>query len=149
MGKENGSRDLTAALPLQIPEVWEPRSLSAGRETQRWGWDTVPGRGKAELTTHSRNCRQHCLCNPGLSQAALPRHGDQIGRNHGFPHIKGENKKCFPFHRQEISATRHSYDFSYREAVQPDPAQPRSKLIPQTWPRGAVLLGMFPAHSGT
>lgn len=82
--------------PLQIPKVWEPCALSAGRETQRWGWDTVPGRTKTEPTTCSRICRQHCLCNPGLSQAVLPRLEISIWMNHGFPHIKKKKGKMFP-----------------------------------------------------
>lgn len=115
--------------PLQIPKVWEPCALSAGRETQRWGWDTVPGRTKTEPTTCSRICRQHCLCNPGLSQAVLPRLEISIWMNHGFPHIKKKKEKCFQFHRWVISVTPCSCDFSYKDAVQSDTAQSRSKLI--------------------
>lgn len=100
-------------LPLQISKVWEPCPLSAGRETQRWGWDTVPGRAKAEPSTRSRICRQHCAAQGYLKQCFRDME-ISIWMNHGFPHIKrrkGENvshstgEQLQPHQAHMISAT--------------------------------------------
>lgn len=118
MGKEKGSRDHTAAMPFSevLTNTQGLRALSPfcrqGNTEVRVGH--CPRKGKGEPTTHSRICRQHCLCSPGLSQAVLLRHGDQHLSESLLPSQKMEKmknvshstgKQFQPHNTQMISAT--------------------------------------------
>lgn len=155
MGKEKGSIDQTAALPFSaaLTNATGLRALSPfcrqGNTEVRVGH--CPRKGKGRAHHHSRICRQHCLCNPGLPQAGLQRHGDQHLSESQLPSHKKEKRKNVshptgeqfqPHDTQMISATG-----MLCSQIQPSPDP--SQSLPQTWPRGAVLPGMFTAPSGT
>lgn len=114
--------------PLQIPRiwgVWEPCPLSAGRETRRWGWDTVPGRAKAEPTTHSRICRHTACAAQGYLKQCFWDMEISIWVNHCFPHRKRRKWKMFPIPRANnfSHTTLIWFQLQGRCAVRYSPAQ--------------------------
>lgn len=121
MVKEKGSGDHTAALSFStaLTNTKGLRALSPfcrqGNTEVRVGHCPRKGEGRAQ---HPQQDLQAALCSQGLSQAVLPRHGDQHLDESWLPsHKKEKRRKHFPFHRQAISATPSSYDFSYRDTV--------------------------------
>lgn len=139
--------------PLQTPKVQVLCPLFVGRETERQGRGTGPGGSKAEPTISSRTRKQHCLCNPGLFQATLPRRGDQhMNESWVFSHKKGKRKnvshstvKQFQPHHAHV--TEATGDKKRHCAVGCSPAQIQVNRFLR-WGRGAaVLLQMFTPSS--
>lgn len=100
MGKEKGSRDLTAALPFSasLTNTKGLRALSpfyrqgntevrVGHSQEGWRQSSPPAAGPAGSTAcATQGYLRQCFRDTEIS----------IGRNHGFPRIKRRKQKMFP-----------------------------------------------------